>query len=56
MKIGRTNSTTKYREAASEKLGREEMQKEAASKKEGTVCTERAEKQAMAPGSSHGEG
>lgn len=41
MKIGRTNSTTKCREAAPEKLGREEMQKEAASKKEGTVCTER---------------
>lgn len=40
MKTGRTNSTTKYREAASEKLGREQMQRADASTERGN-CVHR---------------
>lgn len=54
-RTGRRNPTTKYREeAASERLGRSEMWMEAVHRKEGAVHGERAEKWALAPGSSHG--
>ena len=55
MKTCRTNFTDTYKEeAASERLGRSEMWTEAAHRKEGAVHGERAEKWALAPGSSHG--
>ena len=52
LKTGIINST-KYREPASERLGRSERQREAAHKREDAACMGRAEKWGLAPGSSH---
>lgn len=56
LKTGRTKFTNKYRkEAASENLGRSERQTEAAHRREGAVHLEKAKKQALTPGNSHGK-
>lgn len=55
-KVGRTNSTTNYRkESASRKVRKDRKAEGATSRREGAVHTERAERLALATGSSHGE-
>ena len=55
-KTGRTNSTTEYREeAAARRLGKSEMLREAAHRREEDAWEKRAEKWALLPGSSQEE-